>query len=108
MLRTLPKRFTYKATTIVEAKNLETMKLEELIGSLLTFKMELDKDKKQGIRTIAFQVQPQQIGEGEGDDLDESMALLTKNFNQVAIKMNKRLKGRSTKPKAQILLRTLS
>ena len=32
VLRTLPKRFSYKASTIKEKKNLETMKLEELIG----------------------------------------------------------------------------
>ena len=42
---------------------------------------------------MAFQVEPQQVEEEEGDHLAESMALLTKNFNQVAIKMNKRLKG---------------
>ena len=36
---------------------------------------------------MAFQVE-----EEKGDDLAESMALLMKNFNQVARKMNKRLK----------------
>ena len=33
---------------------------------------------------MAFQVEPQQVEEEERDDLAESMALLTKNFNQVA------------------------
>ena len=46
MLRTLPERFAYKATAIREANNLETMKLEELIGSLRTFEMELEENKK--------------------------------------------------------------
>ena len=40
VLRTLPERFTYKVVAIREEKNLETMKLEELIGSLHTFEME--------------------------------------------------------------------
>ena len=93
VLRTLLERFTYKAASIGEAKNFETMKLKELIGSLRTFEMELKEDKKQRKRTVAFQVELQQLEEEEGDDLVESMALLTKNFNQVARKMNKRLKG---------------
>ena len=54
VLRTLLERFAYKATAITEAKNLETMKLEELIGSLRTFEMELNEDKKQRKRTVAF------------------------------------------------------
>ena len=67
-------------TAIGEAKNLETLKLEELIGFLQTFEMELEEDKKQRKRTMAFQVKPQQVEEEKGDDLAESMALLT-NFN---------------------------
>ena len=54
MLRTLPKRFSYKAATIGEVKNLETMKLEELIGSLYTFELELEEDNKQRKRTVTF------------------------------------------------------
>ena len=42
---------------------------------------------------MTFQVEPQQVEEEEEDDLPESMALLTKNSNQEARKMNKRLKG---------------
>ena len=92
-MRTLPKRFTNKVVAIEEAKNHETMKLEKLICSLRTFEMELKEDKKQRKRTVAFHVEPQQVEGEEGDDLAESMALLTKNLNQVARKMNKRLKG---------------
>ena len=54
VVRTLLERFAYKAAAIREAKNFETMKLEELIGSLRTFEMELEKDKKQRKRTVAF------------------------------------------------------
>ena len=42
---------------------------------------------------MVFQVAPQQVEKEEGDDLTKSMALLTKNFNQVARKMNKKSKG---------------
>ena len=47
-------RFACKAPAIGEAKNLETMKLKELIGSLWTFEMELEEDKKQRKRTMTF------------------------------------------------------
>ena len=45
VLQTLPERFTYKVEAIGEAKNIKTMKLEELIKSLQTFEMKLEEDK---------------------------------------------------------------
>ena len=44
-LRSLPKRFAYKVTAIEEAKDVRKMKLEELIGSLRTFEMNLEEEK---------------------------------------------------------------
>ena len=38
-LRSLPPRFAYKVTTIRETKDLKMMRLEELMGSLLTFEI---------------------------------------------------------------------
>ncbi|MDD0213341.1 hypothetical protein PSY81_23325, partial [Shigella flexneri] len=56
-LRSLPKRFAYKVTAIEEAKDVRKMKLEELIGSLRTFEMNLDEEKGDKKSTgIAFQV----------------------------------------------------
>ena len=63
------------------------MKLKEL-GSVRTFERELEEDKKLRRKTVAFPVEPQLTESEEEDDLVESMALLTKNFNQVARKMN--------------------
>ena len=45
VLRSHLKRFAYKVTTINEAKSIKTMKLEELVGSLRTFKMYLEDEK---------------------------------------------------------------
>ena len=44
-LRSLLKRFAYKFTAIKEAKDIQKMKLEELMGSPRTFKMNLEKEK---------------------------------------------------------------
>ena len=48
MLRTLLEIFAYKAASIGEVKNFETMKLKELIGSLRTFEMELKEERHRG------------------------------------------------------------
>lgn len=46
VLRFLPKRFRPKVATIEESKDLETMKLEELTGSLQTFETTIKKPTK--------------------------------------------------------------
>ena len=46
-LRSLPRRFPYKVTAIEEAKNVRSMKFDELMGSLCTFKMNLNENKKE-------------------------------------------------------------
>lgn len=45
-LKSLPKRFVYKVTTIKEAKDVTTIQLDELIKSLHTFEMNLKHNKK--------------------------------------------------------------
>ena len=52
-LRSFPKRFTYKVVAIKEAKDVSTMKLDELMRSLQTFELNLNQNKKEKI--IAFQ-----------------------------------------------------
>src|ERR1044072_4445474 len=42
ILRSLPKRFAMKVTTIEEAQDISTMQVDELIGSLQTFKLTLN------------------------------------------------------------------
>ena len=46
-LRSLPERFAYKVTAIEEARDVSTMKLDELIGSLQTFELNLKQNKKE-------------------------------------------------------------
>ena len=93
-LRSLPKRFAYKVTAIEEAKDVQNMKLEELMGSLRTFEMNLDEergDKKS--KGIAFQAENREDQTedfwNEDDDLTESMVLLSKNFSKVLKKFNR-------------------
>ncbi|XP_070668771.1 uncharacterized protein [Malus domestica] len=46
ILRSLPMRFHVKRTVIEESKDLNTYKLEQLIGSLQTYELELPDSKK--------------------------------------------------------------
>jgi hypothetical protein len=41
ILRSLPERFKIKVTTIEETRDLEEMKIEELVGSLQTYEYSL-------------------------------------------------------------------
>jgi hypothetical protein len=45
ILRSLPQRFRIKVTTIDESKNLDEMKIEELVGSLQTYKLSLPRSR---------------------------------------------------------------
>ncbi|KAK5835007.1 hypothetical protein PVK06_010689 [Gossypium arboreum] len=45
VLRSLPKRFNIKVTFVEEAKNIEAMRIDELIGSLQTFEINLEEAK---------------------------------------------------------------
>jgi hypothetical protein len=51
ILSSLPERFRIKVTTIKESKDLEEMKIEELVGSLQTYELSLPPVKK--LKTIA-------------------------------------------------------
>ena len=91
-LRSLPQRFAYKVTAIEEAKDIQAMKLDELMGSLRTFEMNFNEDKKEKEIALQAEVQKSYHEEDSDDhkDLAESLDLLTKNFNRVMKKFNKK------------------
>ena len=93
-LRSLPKRFAYKVTVIEEAKDVQNMKLGELIGSLRTFEMNLEEEKgDKKPKGIAFQAESRDdkgVEHGdEDDDIAETMALMSKNFSKILKRFNK-------------------
>ena len=51
-LRSLPERFTYKVATIEKARDVQNMRLDELMGSLQTFELNLKINKKD--KSIVF------------------------------------------------------
>jgi hypothetical protein len=90
--RSLPERFRIKVTTIEESKDLDEMKIEELVGSLQTYKYSLPPVRK--AKTIALKASKASkkksiVSSDEDSDVDEdAVAMLAKNFERF-IKNNK-------------------
>ena len=94
-LRSLPDRFADKVAAIEEAKDVNTMMLDELMGSLQTFELNLKQNKKE--KNITFRAEEKDsVDEGKSSD-DEALVLLIKNFNNFLQKMNKRKNQSSTR-----------
>jgi hypothetical protein len=84
ILRALPERFGIKVTTIEESKDLEEMKIENLVGSLQTYELSLPPVKK--LKTIALKVSKKKVEASSGDDSEEeekAVAMLAKNFRRL-------------------------
>ncbi|TYK07991.1 gag-pol polyprotein [Cucumis melo var. makuwa] len=90
VLRSLPRKFNMKVTTIEEAHYITTLKLDELFGSLLTFEMDVyDRENKKGKRIAFKSIYEEETTMNQSDNeanMDESIALLTKQFSKVVRK----------------------
>jgi hypothetical protein len=82
----LLERFRIKVTTIEESKDLEEMKIEELVGSLQTYEYSLPPIRK--VKTIALKAskaskKKSRVSSDEDFDIDEDAeAMLAKNFER--------------------------
>ncbi|CAM8908252.1 unnamed protein product [Rhodiola kirilowii] len=88
VLRSLPPRFAMKVTTIEEMHDITTLKLDELMGSLRTYKINHDfqTEEEKGIALKA---------DISGDKLDggcttEQLAIMAQNFGRMVRKINRR------------------
>ncbi|KAL5541420.1 hypothetical protein UlMin_043464 [Ulmus minor] len=80
ILRSLPHRFQGKVIAIEESKNVDKIRLEELIGSLETFEMGLGEEKKEKNKNIAFKSE-NNYESNEAID-NEELVFFTKKFKQ--------------------------
>jgi hypothetical protein len=84
ILRSFPERFRIKVTTIEESKDLEEMKIGELVGSLQTYELSLPLVKK--LKTIALKASKKQVEASSEEDFmeeEKAVALLAKNFRRL-------------------------
>ncbi|KAL5546548.1 hypothetical protein UlMin_006235 [Ulmus minor] len=81
ILRSLPHRFQGKVIAIEESKNVDKIRLEELIGSLGTFEMGLGEIKKDKDKNIAFKSENKSENNEVLKDIDdEELAFFTRKF----------------------------
>ncbi|XP_050909633.1 eukaryotic translation initiation factor 4 gamma-like [Lathyrus oleraceus] len=81
------KRFDIKVTIIEEAHIINNIKVDELIGSLLTFEMDINDKIEIRNKGVAFKADVENYDEWEeedtNDNLSKSIALLEKRFGKV-------------------------
>jgi len=79
ILRSLPERFRIKVTSIEESKDLDEMKVEELVGSLLTYELTLPPVKKnKSIALKAAKGKNKISSDEKTDDEDGNLKVLNK------------------------------
>ncbi|KAL5539316.1 hypothetical protein UlMin_045734 [Ulmus minor] len=86
ILRSLPHRFQGKVIAIEESKNVDKIRLEELIGSLETFELGLGEEKKEKNKNIAFKSENNSENNEAIDN--EELVFFTRKFKQFLNKNN--------------------
>ncbi|XP_073017977.1 uncharacterized protein [Primulina eburnea] len=100
VLRSLPERFNVKVCAIEESKDTSTINLDELMSSLRTFEMNLDLQRKDKGKTIAFEASTESYDEilqiskevDKSDLGEESISLFTKKFGDYLKTMREKKK----------------
>ena len=81
ILRSLPESFRAKVTAIEESKNLDDIKVQELVGSLQTYEMSLPNQQKSKSLTLKTIDEKVEDHDSSGEDVvDKDVAYLVKNF----------------------------
>ncbi|XP_012842439.1 PREDICTED: uncharacterized protein LOC105962672 [Erythranthe guttata] len=97
-MRSLPERFAYRIAAIEEVRDVDTLKLDELMGKLLAQELNHGENHREKPREkkIAFQAEtsyatPQNSSTQEDEQtVEESLAILSKNFGKFLKKIGKR------------------
>ena len=83
ILRSLPESFRTKVTAIEESKDLDEIKVKELIGSLQTYELTLPSERK--IKSLALKTINERIKAQdslEENNVEKEVAFLAKNFRK--------------------------
>ncbi|RVW58985.1 hypothetical protein CK203_110738 [Vitis vinifera] len=103
ILRSLPSKWHTKVTTIQEVKDLTKLPIEDLIGSLMTYEINLAKKqqegedkKKKSIALKATTKEEEEVEKEKPSEEDDDLALITRKLNKFM--RGERFRGRSKKP----------
>jgi RNA-binding protein YhbY len=81
ILRSLPERFRIKVTVIEESNDLDSMKIEKLVGSFQTYDYSLPPVKK--AKGMAFKATKSKVSLDEDSEEEDEVAMLAKNISKV-------------------------
>ncbi|CAM8899722.1 unnamed protein product [Rhodiola kirilowii] len=95
ILRSLPKRFSMKVTAIEEANNTKIMSWKELIGNLCTYELQHLTVPEPKVKSIGLKAETV-VDDEFTDGVSEELSLLTKNFNKLLKKINRRGAGQNS------------
>ena len=95
ILISLSDKFSYKVIAIEEAKVLDSMKVEDLMGSLRAFEMILKQRKREKFINLKI---VQEEKDSNEEDNDDELVLLTKNFKKKLKKVGKSSKSSTSFP----------
>ena len=94
ILRYLIEDFRPKVTAIIESKDVDSIPIDELVGSLQSYELDLPKTNK--FKSMALKSVDDVDGNGFNDDLSSTgIAYLAKNFINFLRNNNKRAKGKN-------------
>ena len=89
ILQSLPESFQAKVTTIEESKDLDEIKIQELIGSLQTYELGLPSHKPN--KSLVLKTITERMDNStEEDDVEKDVAFLAKNFRKFLKTKNSR------------------
>ena len=81
ILRSLPKSFRAKVTAIEESKDLDDIKVQELVGSLQTYELSLPNQIKNKSFALKIVNEKMDVHDSSDDDaVEKDVAYLAKNF----------------------------
>ncbi|KAH9651466.1 Integrase catalytic domain-containing protein [Citrus sinensis] len=91
IIRSLPKEWRPKRTVIEEAKDLNTLPLDDLIGSLILYEEDLaaEKGHEEKKKSIALKASKYE-SDGESEPDDEELAMLARRFRKFFKKTGER------------------
>ena len=83
VLRSLPKRFHAKITTIEESKDIDKIHLTELVGNLQTYKLGLTRIGKSGKgKSMALKAKSSDTNESSDDEDSKMKSYITRQFKK--------------------------
>ena len=83
ILRSLPESFRAKVTAIEESKDLDDIKVQELVGSLQTYEMSLPNQRQSKFLALKIINEKLEVHDSSNEDVvDKDVAYLVKNFRK--------------------------